>query len=228
MPSFPIRSASIFAFLLFRAGWAQPGCPVPIAVHFADEGGPHVAECSALSPSHYPPTSGPHYPVWANPGVYAKVINPGYWLHAMEHGAVVFLVNCHLGPDCQADFDRLRAVADAFPEDSACVQGEQRRIIIAGDTLITTRFAAVAWNWSMGSECFDSSAFAGFLKAHYNRAPEDICGYGSAFPGAGGCNAPLALIPAKPRAARGPVRRAGRIWPGLPGNVRPDGRDPRP
>jgi len=151
-----------------------------------------------------------------------------YWLHSAEHGSVIFLINCHRDPDCAADFGRFQAIADAFPSDPACSAQDKHRIVISGDTLITTRFAAVAWNWSLGSDCFDSAAFAGFLKDHYAHAPENICGGGTNFPGTGWCNGPLAL--AAPRMAAHKASRTWRaaLWPGLPENVRPDGKSLAP
>lgn len=220
-----------FGLMAFTAGAsaarAQDACHAPAALQFADEGGPHVGECSALSPSHYPPTSGAHFGIWANPGTYKTVVNPGYWLHSAEHGSVIFLINCRKAPDCLADFDRFQAIADAYPQDPACEQGEKRRIVITGDTTITTRYAAVAWNWSLKSDCLDSAAFAGFLNAHYAKTFEDFCGGGTTFPGSGWCNAPLALAPpqAKGRKAMADrARRGGPLWPGLPEDLRPDGR----
>jgi hypothetical protein len=223
----PLPARGLLAALAAAgAALAQPACTVSIQ-QYADLGGAHVDECTPLHPQHYPPTSGPHFPVWADPGVYHAVINTGYWLHSAEHGAVVFLINCHRDADCEADFGRLQAIADAYPADPACGNGEKHRIIITGDTLITTKFAAVAWNWSLGSDCLDSAAFAGFLKAHYAQGPEDICGSSGVFKAAGGCNAPLALAAPRP-----PARRAGgeartwraALWPGLPDHVRPDGK----
>ena len=83
----------------------------------------------------------------------------------------------------------------------------------------------MAWNWSLGSDCFDSSAFAGFLKAHYSHAPENICGFGTDFTGTGWCNGPLALAaPRRPAHKEFRTWRAA-LWPGLPENVRPDGKD---
>lgn len=207
---------------------AQTACHAPADSQFADQGGQHVAECSPLSPSRYPPTSGPHFPIWANPGTYHAVVNAGYWLHSAEHGSVIFLINCHRDPDCEADFGRFQAIADAFPSDPECSAQDKHRIVISGDTTITTRYAAVAWNWSLQSDCLDSAAFAGFLKNHYGHATEDFCGGGTNFTGTGWCNGPLALA-----AQRTPARKADRtwraaLWPGLPENVRPDGRNLKP
>jgi len=220
-----------FALILAFAGTAAAQtCHAPESRQFADQGGPHVAECTELSYAQYPPTSGRHFDgIWANPGTYRFVVNTGYWLHSAEHGSVIFLINCRLDPDCGVDYGRLQAIADAFPNDPVCAGTRYKhRIVISADTLITTRYAAVAWDWSLESDCFDSTAFAGFLKAHYAQAPEDICGFGTDFTGTGWCNGPLAL-----KAPRTPARKAARtwhasFWPGLPENVRPDGKNLKP
>jgi hypothetical protein len=220
-----ILTAALAGLLLAGTVSAQTACTAPSPKQFADEGGPHVDQCSALNPSHYPPTSGPHYGEWAKPGAYKAIINSGNWLHAAEHGAVIFLINCRLPGDCLGDFAKLQAIADAYPRDNSCSATDNHRIIISGDSIITTRFAAVAWNWSLLSDCLDSAAFAGFLAAHYNRAPEDICGGGTDFSGTGWCNGPLALRErpkAIPRRADHTWRAA--LWPNLPQDVRPDGR----
>lgn len=223
MPSYRPLSILILAFAAAAA--AQTACQAPAARQFPDEGGDHVAECAALSPSHYPPTSGAHFgTVWANPGAYRFVVNPGYWLHAAEHGAVIFLINCHLSPDCAADYGRFQAIADAYPSDPICSAKDKHRIVISADTTITTRYAAVAWDWSLGSDCLDSAAFAAFLKAHYAHATEDICGGGTNFPGTGWCNGPLALAAPRMRARKAARTWRAALWPRLPGNVRPDGR----
>jgi hypothetical protein len=229
MPTYRLLSALLLAGTVAAA--AQTDCHAPAENQFPDLGGPHVTECSTLPISQYPPTSGAHFDIWANPGTYHAVVNAGYWLHAAEHGSVIFLINCHRDPDCEADFGRFQAIADAFPLDTACSAHDKHRIIISGDTLITTRYAAVAWNWNLLSDCLDSAAFAGFLKNHYAHPPspnENFCGGGTNFTGSGWCNAPLALAP-----ARSPARKAARtwraaLWPGLPENVRPDGKSLRP
>jgi hypothetical protein len=223
-------SAPFALILAFAGAAAGQTCHAPEARQFPDQGGHHVAECAEIAYPQYPPTSGSHFgTVWANPGTYHFVVNAGYWLHSAEHGSVVFLINCHLDPDCDADFARFQAIADAFPDDSACAGTKYKhRIVISADTLITTRYAAVAWDWSLSSDCFDSTAFAGFLEFHYAQAPEDICGFGTEFTGSGWCNGPLALkAPGRPARATARIRHAA-LWPGLPANVRPDGKNLKP
>ena len=73
----------------------------------------------------------------------------------------------------------------------------RNRIVIAEDTVMESRFAALAWGWSLESDCLDSVAFAAFIQAHYAQGPEDICFSGTDFAGEGWCNAPTDLRPGR-------------------------------
>ena len=106
---------------------------------------------------------------------------------------MVFLYDCPLPGRCPADVAALQAIADAFPRDTACDAKSRHRIIIAPDSVMSSRFAAIAWGWSLKSECLDTAAFRAFLAAHCNRAPEDICGGGTDLTGSGWCVAPMGI-----------------------------------
>lgn len=190
----------ILAFVLALAPTvsAQEDCKAPAATQYdIDPSEVHAPNCSPLSFSHYPPTSGTHYPAWADFRAFKFVVNPGYYVHSLEHGAIVFLVNCKKQGDCDADFARLQGIADAAPQDSLCEAGTRNRIVIAEDTAIGSRFAALAWGWSLESDCIDSVAFAAFIQAHYAHGPEDFCYSGTVFAGEGWCNAPTDLKPGR-------------------------------
>ena len=60
----------------------------------ADMGRNHITDIYAVEYNSNPPTSGPHFPVWAKPGVYDRFISDGYLLHSMEHGYVVIWYDC--------------------------------------------------------------------------------------------------------------------------------------
>src|SRR5438309_1483095 len=70
-----------------------PGEAVP------NEGWTHVPEGSAIAYRHNPPASGPHYPVWARYRIHAQVVPRGYWVHDLEHGALVLLYRPDASPD---------------------------------------------------------------------------------------------------------------------------------
>jgi hypothetical protein len=206
---------------------AQPGaCQAPSPVQHAIENSEHVPNCIPISFSHYPPTSGHHYDSWAKFQTFKFVVNTGYYLHSAEHGAVVLLINCQTAGNCEDDFVRLQRIADAVPADPLCDIATKHRIVITEDTLIHTRFAAIAWGWSLESNCLDSAGFAEFIKAHYAHGSENLCGGGTDFTGSGWCNAPLvglldgnirAAVPAQAAGKSrilwaGSLNRRGRLW----------------
>ena len=106
--------------------------PVP------NEGWAHVPEGSTITYQSNPPASGPHYPVWLRYQEYSQAMPRGYWVHNLEHGAIVVLYR----PDAPADI--VRQITEAFrsiPEDSSC--GHQRALLTP-DPLLPRLTAVVA------------------------------------------------------------------------------------
>src|SRR6185436_3007275 len=96
-----------------------PGTPV------ANEGWVHVAEGSTVVYTSNPPASGPHYPVWLRYQEYTQSLPRPYWVHNLEHGAVVFLYR----PSASAA--TVQALTDAYrtlPDDPAC--GHKRAVLV--------------------------------------------------------------------------------------------------
>lgn len=60
----------------------------------ADLGRQHVADISDVTYNSNPPTSGPHFSVWAKRGAYSDVISDGHLIHSLEHGYVILSYNC--------------------------------------------------------------------------------------------------------------------------------------
>lgn len=54
----------------------------------------HVTDIYGVIYNSNPPTSGPHFPVWAKPGVYDRLLSDGYLIHSMEHGYVIVWYDC--------------------------------------------------------------------------------------------------------------------------------------
>lgn len=64
-----------------------------------DLGRDHVADIAGIEYSSNPPSSGPHFPIWAKKGVYDRLISDGYLIHSLEHGYIVISYDCsHLEP----------------------------------------------------------------------------------------------------------------------------------
>ncbi len=205
---------ALAALLALAAPATAQVCQAPAPVQHPLEDGIHVPTCSPIAFSHYPPTSGEHYPVWADYKAYSLVLAPGYYIHDEEHGAVVFLINCHTPGDCVQDLARLQAVADAVPQDPLCDATVKHRIVIAGDTVMDTRFAALAWGWSLKSDCLDTAAFRAFIGAHYAQGPENTCAAGTDFSGTGNCVAPIGLRPVAPGRNRNMTHAPETLWQG--------------
>jgi hypothetical protein len=154
---------------------APVACDTTIARYPLDPG-IHVSTCFPITWSTNPPTSGPHYPIWAAFKTYDAPIPRGFWVHAMEHGAIVLAYNCPSG--CDAEVAALQAFVDARPVDPLCAPSVRRRVVIVPDPQLDVRFAAAAWGWALKSNCFDLGMLAPFYDAHYAQAPENTCADG--------------------------------------------------
>lgn len=60
----------------------------------ADLGRDHVTDIFGVKYSSNPPSSGPHFTIWAKAGVYDRLISDGYLIHSLEHGYVVLSYDC--------------------------------------------------------------------------------------------------------------------------------------
>ena len=78
----------------------------------------HIDTCSAITYPDNPPAGGNHYQVWAAYQSFSFAVPRGFWVHNLEHGAVVYSYNCPDGcPDEVADVE---ALINALPVDEAC------------------------------------------------------------------------------------------------------------
>jgi hypothetical protein len=155
--------------LLFDGG----ACPVAIEQH-PNEGAAHQPTC--LPPLTYctrPPSSGTHYPIWADFKTYTTPVPWGHLVHDLEHGAIVIVYNCPGG--CPDEVAAAQAVIDAFPADPLCASPTRHRLILAPDPTLDVRWAAAAWTWTIRAPCFDPIAFGAFMQAHYGQGGEDLC-----------------------------------------------------
>jgi len=165
---------------------------------------PHVAIGTDVTYSSNPPSSGPHYAIWAAFQEFGTPVDRRYYVHDLEHGAVVLLYNCALlpgaadagAPDagdasseaetsaeasvpsaCDALVQNLRQLMSSLPEDPQCNAdaGVHRRIVLTPDPLLTTPVAAAAWGWTYRAQCFDRGTLEAFARDHYAHAPENEC-----------------------------------------------------
>lgn len=146
----------------------------------------HLDACSQIPQSEYPPVSGNHYGIWAALKEYSQPVPAGFWLHNLEHGAIVLLYRCPEG--CSGEMQQLRALVKSLPSESATCAPTDRRAILAPDTLMAQRFAILAWGHSLSADCLDSAAFHQFMNQYFRHSPEDVCGSGADLSSEGWCD----------------------------------------
>lgn len=144
----------------------------------------HVPEGSVITWNSNPPSSGTHYPVWADFKEYDKPIERGYTVHDIEHGAVDLFYRCDLlptGTDCETIKAGLREVRDSIPTDDLCVSDIRVRVVIAPDPLLDVPVAAATWGWTYKAACLDLPTLKQFANDHYKQGPENFCNPGRTF-----------------------------------------------
>ena len=157
-------------------------CNVVVQTH-PIQGADHVAEGSIISYSTNPPSSGPHYGIWANFKEYDKVIADGYLVHSMEHGAVLLFYDCDPGA-CVAPpgvLDALRAVRNAVPTDPLCDPTIRVRVILAPRPANDVAVAAAAWGATYNADCVDAPSLSKFITDFYAKTEENFCSPGVNF-----------------------------------------------
>jgi hypothetical protein len=141
-----------------------------------EQSSPHVAPGTPIAFRDNPPVNGTHYDVWARWGIYREAIPRGYWVHNLEHGAIVIAYKPELS---SAERDRLEAFVRALPPEPECAaQGVRRRIIVTPDPMLPTRVAALAWNHAYTADCVDEAALERVVLGLTGRAPENVCADG--------------------------------------------------
>ena len=161
------------------AGGAAGECEAVTAEHVLASG-IHVTTCTAIEYATNPPSSGEHYPVWADFGVYDFPLPRGFWMHNLEHGAVVVTYNCE---GCDADIVAAKAWLAGLSPDATCAAGPAR-VLLVPDPELDVPWAASAWGFTLRAKCFDAVAFSDFVTAHAGGAlaPEaGICTTGVDF-----------------------------------------------
>jgi hypothetical protein len=143
-----------------------------VVVEVANEGWVHVPEGSVVRYASNPPASGPHYPVW---GRYEELTAPlprPYWVHNLEHGAIVFLYR----PDTPAaTVDALRSVFRSLPPDVVCGHS---LALMTPDPELPRPIAVMAADWALTADGVDAATIRGFVTARRNRGPEKVCAGG--------------------------------------------------
>ncbi|HEX6738592.1 MAG TPA: DUF3105 domain-containing protein [Vicinamibacteria bacterium] len=138
----------------------------------ANEGWIHVTEGSPITYRSNPPASGPHYPVWLRYEEFGTTLPRGYWVHNLEHGAVVFLYR----PDAPGTtIAALRSVFQGLSVDRDC---NHRLAVMMPDASLPRPIAVVAADWLLLADGVHAPTINDFVAARRNHGPERICDSG--------------------------------------------------
>ncbi|MFL5353204.1 DUF3105 domain-containing protein [Archangium sp.] len=113
-----------------------------------------------------PPTSGDHCSSTLPCRVYDTEQNRCVWLHNMEHGHAVFLYNCPEG--CP----ELVSTLEAIRTEAAVGSNGVTRAVVAPDSRIPNRVAALLWRVSYVADSADPDALRCLLQFQDKYAPE--------------------------------------------------------
>ena len=124
-------------------------------------GNSHLARGQSYRyPSRFP-TSGPHAPVWAKPGVYSELPPDVELVHALEHGNIVIY------------YDQLSDEDFAMLESWAGLYGGQwSGLIVARRPGLGAEVVLTAWTKMLRLKTFDASKAAVFIDDYRGRGPE--------------------------------------------------------
>lgn len=137
------------------------------------EGWDHYVEGTPLPYESNPPASGPHYPQWARYQRHEEAVPRGYWVHNVEHGAIVLL---HRPDVSAATLAELVSFYEGIAADSAC---GHPRALLTPDPQLPRAVAAVAADFVLEADCVPVQALTDFVAARRGRGPENVCSDGT-------------------------------------------------
>lgn len=113
-----------------------------------------------------PPTSGDHCAETLRCQTFSTEPNRCQWLHNLEHGHAVFLYNCPEGcPEIVATLEAVRQEAKVGSNGVI-------RALVAPDSRLPTRVAALLWRTSWTGDSADPEALRCVLSFQDTQAPE--------------------------------------------------------
>ena len=163
--------ASLIA-LIFASAPAGPalaqGPPEGPGKLMPDRGQEHVERGRPIPYQEFPPTSGPHWPVWAQWGIYTEEVPPEVFVHNLEHGGIVLLYHC--ASPCPDVLRQIEETMQALPKSKY----GHVKVVVSPNSRITTRFALLAWTRLDQFDRFDRERVVRFVRAWQDQGPEDV------------------------------------------------------
>lgn len=135
-------------------------------IRLSDEGRGHVTIGSPLTYQNNPPASGVHFPTTAAYGVHRNTIDPGFWVHNLEHGAIVLLYRCDT--DCE---DVVPPIEIVYKELPVGAFGEIKFVATPYVGLVP-KYMLTAWRWQEPLDEFEPDRVRVFYENYVDRGPE--------------------------------------------------------
>lgn len=131
----------------------------------ADQGRDHIQPGATHDEyNSTPPTSGPHYPTWADWGIHAESIQNELQIHNLEHGGIVIQYQPELD---QATLDQLTAlVREMGPT--------YKKLLLAPYPELDSPIVLTAWTRIEKLQKFNADAIRAFAAEYIEKAPEKL------------------------------------------------------
>lgn len=155
--------AALVAAMFLLSGGTQPvpGAEAPTY------GAEHVPEGTEIAYERIPPSSGTHWPRWANYGVYEEPLPEGLWVHNLEHGAIVVLYNCPQG--CPDLVGQLREAYNSLPPSRTF---GTVKLVATSYPKLQQRLAYLAWGREYLADEYKRDELVRFYQAYMDKGPE--------------------------------------------------------
>ena len=129
---------------------------------FPNEGRTHVPAGTQINYGTNPPTSGPHFIHWVNPGFYETSKGRSNLVHSLEHGMIVIYYD---QPSAE-DSETLKRWTALFPGPWSGIVSVRRAGL--GEKVILT-----AWRRILRLDRLETEGAAAFIDAYRGRGPEN-------------------------------------------------------
>jgi hypothetical protein len=129
-----------------------------------DEGRDHVPDGTQVEYESDPPTSGPHYASWAQPGLHREVIPDELLVHNLEHGHIVIYYN----PD-QISGESASKISELTNQ----YDGQWDAVLAVPRPGMDNELTLTAWTYKMELEQYDEELIDAFVDAYRGKGPEN-------------------------------------------------------
>ena len=118
--------------------------------------------------------------------MHSRPVEREYYVHNLEHGAIVLAYKCDPGSlDCASILEGFQKVIAGVPPDPLCTSTTRSvaaRLVVTPDPALDVPVAVMAWGASLKASCVDVDAVAAFVLKNYGEGPESTCEDGDVLP----------------------------------------------